>query len=137
VSAVLIWLLDRVTKTAAHNRGPLSSPVLFGFFSVRPIYNQINQCRLNSLLSVSLWILASVSAFLLITLIGGAFNTPLMQIALGAAIGGSAGNLYDRLRFGAVQDFIDWKFTNFNIADLAIICGVTITILISLITLLR
>ncbi len=70
---------------------------------------------------------------MLIKGIGGVYSTTLAQIALGAAIGGGAGNLYDRWRFGATQDFIDLKFTVFNIADVAIIFGVSMTILRSLV----
>jgi signal peptidase II len=50
-------------------------------------------------------------------------------IALGAIGGGAIGNVIDRLRFGAVVDFIDthlgdWHWYVFNIADAAIVCGV-------------
>ncbi|WP_298214061.1 signal peptidase II [Acidocella sp.] len=54
----------------------------------------------------------------------------LITVALGAIIGGAAGNVLDRLRFGAVVDFIHvhlgalaypWVF---NIGDAAIVCGV-------------
>ena len=50
-------------------------------------------------------------------------------IALGAIAGGAVGNVLDRLRYGAVVDFIrahigDWSWYVFNIADAAIVCGV-------------
>ena len=47
--------------------------------------------------------------------------------ALGLVLGGTVGNLIDRLRFGYVTDFIDvgiWPA--FNIADSAIVVGVII-----------
>jgi len=50
-------------------------------------------------------------------------------VGLGAALGGAASNLYDRLRRGAVIDFLDvgwWPV--FNLADVAITLG-TITAL--------
>lgn len=48
---------------------------------------------------------------------------------LGLIIGGAVGNVIDRLRFGAVVDFIDvywqtWHWPAFNIADSAITVGV-------------
>lgn len=44
--------------------------------------------------------------------------------ALSAVIGGAAGNLADRLRFGAVTDFLDLGFWPvFNAADMAISVG--------------
>lgn len=44
-------------------------------------------------------------------------------------IGGAVGNLLDRMDDGAVTDFIDvhahgWHFPTFNLADVAITCGV-------------
>jgi signal peptidase II len=49
--------------------------------------------------------------------------------ALGAIAGGAVGNVIDRLRFGAVVDFIHahawgWSWYVFNVADAAIVCGV-------------
>lgn len=40
--------------------------------------------------------------------------------------GGAAGNLIDRMRIGAVIDFIDFRvWPIFNVADIAIVCGVS------------
>lgn len=55
-------------------------------------------------------------------------------IALSALIGGALGNIYDRLRFGAVADFLDvhyagMHFPTFNIADAAISIGIAFLIL--------
>ena len=57
--------------------------------------------------------------------------------ALGAIAGGATGNVIDRLRFGAVVDFIHahaygWSWYVFNIADAAIVCGVGVLLLDSL-----
>jgi signal peptidase II len=53
----------------------------------------------------------------------------LVALALGAVIGGAIGNVIDRLRFGAVVDFVDvhawgWHWYVFNVADAAIVLGV-------------
>jgi len=51
----------------------------------------------------------------------------LSKSALGLVLGGTVGNLIDRLRFGYVTDFIDFGFwPAFNIADSAITVGVII-----------
>lgn len=52
-------------------------------------------------------------------------------VALGMIVGGAAGNVIDRLRFGAVTDFLDFHWGDlhwpaFNLADSAISVGVTI-----------
>ena len=57
-----------------------------------------------------------------------------VQLGLGFILGGAIGNLIDRLRFGAVVDFIDigvgerLRWPSFNVADLAITVGVIIII---------
>jgi len=47
--------------------------------------------------------------------------------ALGLILGGTVGNLIDRLRFGGVTDFIDiGLWPAFNIADSAVVVGTII-----------
>ncbi|MFQ5346802.1 MAG: signal peptidase II [Rhodothalassiaceae bacterium] len=58
----------------------------------------------------------------------------LTAIALGLIIGGALGNLVDRIRFGAVADFLHFhalghSFYIFNLADAAISTGVAVLIL--------
>jgi signal peptidase II len=50
---------------------------------------------------------------------------PLVWLPTGLLIGGAAGNLLDRVREGAVTDFIDFPaWPAFNVADMAITFGV-------------
>jgi len=51
------------------------------------------------------------------------------RLALGMLLGGAVGNLVDRIRFGAVVDFIDvpW-WPTFNVADAAIAAGVVVLV---------
>ncbi len=52
---------------------------------------------------------------------------PVLPVALGLLIGGSAGNLVDRLRLGHVTDFLDLQYwPAFNLADVFIVTGVAI-----------
>ncbi len=53
----------------------------------------------------------------------------LVAAALGLVLGGAIGNVIDRVRFGAVVDFVDlhafgWHWYVFNVADSAIVIGV-------------
>lgn len=55
-------------------------------------------------------------------------------IALAMIVGGALGNVYDRVRFGAVADFVqvhwnDWYFPTFNVADSAISIGVALLLI--------
>jgi signal peptidase II len=55
-----------------------------------------------------------------------------MIVSLSMVFGGAIGNYIDRLRFGYVVDFLDFHIADkyvwpaFNIADMAIVCGVAI-----------
>jgi signal peptidase II len=51
--------------------------------------------------------------------------------ALALIFGGALGNLFDRLRDGAVTDFVRWRFEDhrwpiFNVADVALVIGVAL-----------
>lgn len=51
----------------------------------------------------------------------------LIRLSLGLQLGGALGNLADRLQYGYVVDFIDFKiWPVFNLADMAIVSGVGI-----------
>ena len=77
------------------------------------------------------WLLAAFSIVVAGVLVGWVRKAerPLFAIAIGLVIGGAIGNVVDRIRFGAVADFIDvsrlfyfpWIF---NVADSAITIGI-------------
>jgi lipoprotein signal peptidase len=69
-------------------------------------------------------------AVLLVAPRAGRFEGPLAQAALGAALGGAAGNLRDVVRRKSVVDFVQigpWPV--FNFADVAIVSGVIVALL--------
>jgi signal peptidase II len=60
-----------------------------------------------------------------------------LAVAIGLIIGGAVGNVIDRIRLGAVVDFLDfhvgaWHWPAFNLADSAICVGVAALLLDSL-----
>jgi signal peptidase II len=62
----------------------------------------------------------------------------LKAVALGLLIGGAIGNIIDRIRIGAVVDFLDfyvghWHWPAFNVADSAVVSGVALLMLQSLV----
>jgi lipoprotein signal peptidase len=65
-------------------------------------------------------------------------ESAVVAVAIGAIAGGAIGNVIDRLRFGAVVDFIQARIASpwgnlfpwvFNVADSAIVCGVAALII--------
>ena len=86
------------------------------------------------------WVFSLVAVLVVAALLLWIRRTPKPWIAaaLGAIVGGAVGNVADRLRHGAVVDFIhahvgrlSWDYI-FNVADAAIVCGVGVLLLDSL-----
>ncbi len=75
-----------------------------------------------------------ISASLLFLLFWGfrAKDLPVAQrVGLALILGGAIGNWIDRIRFGAVIDFLDFRiWPVFNLADSAITIGVSIYLLL-------
>jgi len=64
-------------------------------------------------------------------------SSPLLAAAIGLIVGGALGNVVDRIRHGAVVDFLDfhlgyWHWPAFNLADSAICLGVALLLFDSL-----
>ncbi|VFP82112.1 Lipoprotein signal peptidase [Candidatus Erwinia haradaeae] len=78
------------------------------------------------------WSLVSITMpiimILFIKLYRTNINYKIHQMAYSLLIGGALGNLYDRVCYGYVVDFIDfyisnWHFATFNIADTSVCIG--------------
>jgi signal peptidase II len=82
---------------------------------------------------VSAWLVGAMLVGLLALLVflaARASNGTALWIAAGLLVGGALGNLADRVRDGAVTDFIDLPlWPTFNLADLAIVAGVILLVL--------
>jgi signal peptidase II len=75
-----------------------------------------------------------VSVFIVIWLLRLRVSQPCLKIALALILGGTLGNLYDRIFYGYVTDFIDvyyktWHWPSFNVADSAICVGAFILVI--------
>jgi signal peptidase II len=69
------------------------------------------------------WLMALICAAILMWS-GRAFESPVAQVGVGAALGGALGNLLEVLRRQAITDFLDlgwWPV--FNLADVGIVGG--------------
>ena len=69
---------------------------------------------------------AAICAWLLRVMIAAGTRTE--AVAAGLIVGGALGNVIDRIRSGAVTDFLDvhvgtWHWPAFNLADAAVVCG--------------
>ncbi|RCW46558.1 signal peptidase II [Paenibacillus prosopidis] len=64
---------------------------------------------------------------------------PWLLVGLGLVLGGAVGNFLDRARFGEVVDFLQFNFGSyqfpiFNVADSAIVCGVALILIDTLLS---
>ena len=62
---------------------------------------------------------------------------PLERAGFALVVGGALGNIFDRMRQGAVTDFLDlywrdWHWPTFNVADIAITLGAVLILAASL-----
>jgi signal peptidase II len=119
-SPVRITLAPVFDLVMTWNRG-----VSFGIFNHESGWNSL------VLSALSLAIAAGLAVWL------ARVNSRMLALALGLVIGGAVGNVIDRIRFGAVADFLDlhvglWHWPAFNLADSSITVGAIIIVLDSL-----
>lgn len=81
----------------------------------------------------------TVALIAVLVLLWQTMRTSRMAVAIASAAiaGGAVGNVIDRIRFGAVVDFIHvhaygWSWYVFNVADSAIDCGVVLWVIDSI-----
>jgi signal peptidase II len=125
------WVLHGIDLPA---RG---SVVVLPVLNLTMVWNRgVTFGMLNGLGAAGAWALAAVAVAVVAALLVWMRRSEsrLAVVALGAIAGGAIGNVLDRLRFGAVVDFIHahafgWSWYVFNVADAAIVCGVIALVL--------
>ncbi len=127
--SLLFFCLDRISKLWAQISLFDGDIALWGDeIRLQLEYN----ANLALSLPVPLWAQVGISFVVLIALIvyiirGNHTGTEIEKFAFAMIFGGALGNLYDRVTFHQVVDFIAvWKFPVFNVADTLIFCGVFI-----------
>ena len=130
LTAFLIFIFDRISKIyiSALLPSQKSYPVVKNFFHLTLVKNK---GAAFGLLPGYLPLFLAVSFVTIIIILFLHFQKKIKAragtFALGLILGGTLGNLYDRLFHGAVIDFLDFRFWPvFNLADSAITGGVII-----------
>jgi signal peptidase II len=130
--AVLVAAGDQVSKAAVLARAPaLASAGRRPFVSICCMLNRRGALAPFVGVPALLALWGAVVVFAALTLAYGVSgHGVLMPIGIGAVIGGAAGNVLDRVRRGAVVDFIavGW-WPVFNLADAAIVAGIGLVLL--------
>jgi len=140
--AAAVFAGDQYTKALVEKRISEGAvvPVVRGFFNLT---NTKNSGAVFGLFNDSaVWwktpLLIVVSAALLVAVVALVIRTthPRWELSIGLALilGGALSNLYDRMRAGQVEDFLDFYFRSyhwatFNLADSAIVVGTGLIII--------
>ena len=137
ILVVLILLADRVSKSAIASHFDLgqTAPVVDGVFNITYVQNTGVAFGILSAFSspvkvLFLCLIAGIAAIVVIiySLRNDARNR-LLQGALALVLAGALGNLYDRILYGYVIDFLEFHargyyWPSFNVADTSISIGV-------------
>lgn len=141
IIALGIFTLDHITKTLVLAYLPLHTPI-----NILPSLNLFFSLNAGSAFGFlheaggwQKWIFAGIAALVSLFIIIWQLklnikHNQLLVIALSLVLGGTLGNLYDRIFYHEVIDFIDfyiktWHYATFNIADIAICIGAGLLII--------
>ncbi len=140
---LLIFLLDRISKIyVIHQDKNFPGSEIFSskFLNITLIWNEGIAFGLLSFDQNNLYNLLTLLIIIVIFIIGWMTvkSHGLKKYSLILILGGAIGNLYDRIFFKAVPDFIDFHVGNFhwfifNFADVFITLGVFFMILLEII----
>jgi signal peptidase II len=120
-----VLLVDQLTKLFVYWRLVEGRSVSLGWVRIRLVLSAGGSRLFAGDRRAMLLVWGSaVASIVFVMWHGHFFEHPAAQAGLSAAMGGATSNLYDRLRRGAVIDFLDlgwWPV--FNLADVAITLG--------------
>jgi signal peptidase II len=140
-TAVVVVVLDQLSKAAVlaffAERAFGDPETVTSFFNLALTFNRgISFGLFNTGAGANALVFAFAAAAIVAVLIFwlSRVSSPFLAVAIGLIIGGAVGNVIDRLRLGAVVDFLDFHlgalhWPAFNIADSAICIGVAAMLL--------
>lgn len=130
LTAIAVVAIDQAVKALVRARLPLGEPipVIPHVLWFTHVENTGGAFSLLAEFSWSRWLFMAAPAVVLVIAVAiwtfghvGRWQAA----ALGLVTGGAAGNLFDRLAFGRVTDFLDIRvWPVFNVADSAVVVGV-------------
>ncbi len=143
--AGLIIALDQLTKLYIHSSFALgeSIPVIPHIFNITYVRNLgaafgIFRDHSETFRTVFFLTMPPIALIIILFMLKGVETSDKWQVlSLSLIFGGAIGNYIDRIRFGYVIDFLDfhiqerWSFPAFNVADSAIVVGVSLLLLIT------
>lgn len=131
---LLVVLADQLTKTWIRTNLAFGQSIQdVGFFRILHVHNTGASFGLFKDHSLTLTIVAIIGIVVILALVfllrsrWSFYDSMLVRSGIGLVMGGTIGNLVDRLRIGHVTDFLDFKiWPVFNIADASAVVGAII-----------
>lgn len=124
---VIVAILDQISKHWVVSSLKLhdSIPIVKNIFHITYVQNT---GAAFSMLRGKTYFFVAVSSAIIIAIIYFIGKIPkqkfLLRSMMGLVLGGAVGNLIDRIRFGFVVDFLDFRvWPVFNLADCAVVVG--------------
>ncbi len=136
IYSIIFFILDFISKVIVNNFVSLteSITVINNFFYLTNVHNLGAAWSLFSGQRILLIVVGIAALFFIFRWINDFKNNNKNIWAFSLLISGLLGNLFDRIIYGYVRDFLDFRFGSynypvFNLADTFIFCGVIVLIL--------
>lgn len=136
IYSIIFFILDLISKVIVNDFFGLteSITVINNFFYLTNVHNLGAAWSLFSGQRILLIVIGMAALFFIFRWINDFKNNNKNIWAFSLLISGLLGNLFDRIIYGYVRDFLDFRFGSynypvFNLADTFIFCGVILLIL--------
>ena len=135
IISLIVIIIDRILKVLVTNNFVLNvrNKIIDGFFYITNCHNEGAAFSLFSGNVLFLIFITLIVLFLIYRTINKENVNKIGILAYGLLLGGILGNLYDRIFYGYVIDYLDFRIFNFNfaifnLADAAIVIGAILLI---------
>lgn len=135
IISLIVIIIDRILKVLVTNNFVLNvrNKIIDGFFYITNCHNEGAAFSLFSGNVLFLIFITLIVLFLIYRSINKENVNKIGILAYGLLLGGILGNLYDRIFYGYVIDYLDFvifkfNFAIFNLADTAIVIGAILLI---------
>lgn len=135
IISLIVIIIDRILKVLVTNNFVLDArnKIIDGFFYITNCHNEGAAFSLFSGNVLFLIFITLIVLFLIFRTINKENVNKIGILAYGLLLGGILGNLYDRIFYGYVIDYLDFRIFNFNfaifnLADAAIVIGAILLI---------
>ena len=135
IISLIVIIIDRILKVLVTNNFVLNvrNKIIDGFFYITNCHNEGAAFSLFSGNVLFLIFITLIVLFLIYRTINKENVNKIGILAYGLLLGGILGNLYDRIFYGYVIDYLDFvifkfNFAIFNLADAVIVIGAILLI---------